>query len=37
MYKASLNIPENTDKIIVRLVLAGTGQVWFDDVKLELK
>ena len=37
MYKASLNIPKNTDKITVRLVLAGIGQVWFDDVQLEIK
>ena len=37
MYKASLNIPKNTDRITVRLLLAGTGQVWFDDVQLEVK
>jgi len=37
MYKASVNVPGNTDRIIVRLVLTGTGQVWFDDVQLTVK
>jgi len=37
MYKASVNVPGDTDRIIVRLVLTGTGQVWFDDVQLTVK
>ena len=37
MYEASVNVPENTDRIIVRLALTGTGQVWFDDVQLVVK
>jgi len=33
-YNTSLTIPEETQSIIIRLVLTGTGQVWFDDVSL---
>ncbi len=36
-YNASVFVPYNTTRIIVRLVLCGTGQVWFDDVKLIIK
>jgi hypothetical protein len=36
-YTASVNIPSETEKIIVRLALTGTGQVWFDDVTLVIK
>lgn len=36
MYTASVNIPKDTESIIVRLALTGTGQVWFDDVSLEV-
>ena len=34
LYNVSINVPNETDKIIVMLVLEGTGQVWFDDVQL---
>jgi hypothetical protein len=34
-YSASVKVPEETEFIIVRLVL--TGQVWFDDVTLVVK
>lgn len=37
MYKASVSVPANTNRIIVRLTLTGTGQVWFDDVELIVK
>lgn len=33
-HTASIRVPRDTEKIIVRLVLTGTGQVWFDDVTL---
>ena len=36
-YIASVYVPENTQRIIVRLCLVGTGQVWFDDVTLVVK
>ncbi len=29
-----LSIPENTDRVMVRAALTGTGKVWFDDVEL---
>lgn len=34
MYNTSVLVPSNTENIIVRLALTGTGQVWFDDVTL---
>lgn len=34
MYTASIMVSDETEKINVRLGLTGTGQVWFDDVKL---
>ncbi|MEA3457222.1 MAG: hypothetical protein U9R21_00915 [Candidatus Thermoplasmatota archaeon] len=37
MYNASVYVPNDTCTIIVRLVLTGTGQVWFDDVRLVIK
>ncbi len=37
MYNASVYIPDETDKLSVALALTGTGQVWFDDVKLIIK
>jgi len=37
MYTASVHIPIETESIIVRLALTGTGQVWFDDVTLVIK
>lgn len=36
-YAASVYVPKNTQRIIVRLCLVGTGQVWFDDVTLVVK
>ena len=36
-YTASVKVPNDTDNIIVRLVLTGKGQVWFDDVILVVK
>ncbi len=36
-YNTLVTVPENTESIIVRLVLTGTGQVWFDDVTLVIK
>lgn len=36
-YTASVKVPTETVFIIVRLVLTGTGQVWFDDVTLVVK
>ena len=36
-YNASVYVPFETRKIIVRLFLCGTGEVWFDDVKLFVK
>ena len=36
-YKASVRVPTDTEFIIVRLALTGTGQVWFDDVTLLVK
>jgi len=36
MYNTSVLVPSNTESIIVRLALTGTGQVWFDDVTLVL-
>jgi hypothetical protein len=36
-YNASVFVPFETKKIIVRLFLCGTGEVWFDDVKLFVK
>jgi hypothetical protein len=37
MYKASLNVPNETDRMVVLLALMGSGQVWFDDVQLIVK
>jgi len=37
MYNASVYVPNDTSNIVVRLTLTGTGQVWFDDVKLIVK
>ena len=37
MYTTSVHIPTDTESITVRLVLTGTGQVWFDDVSLVIK
>ena len=36
-YTASVRVPNDTQSIIVRLVLTGKGQVWFDDVTLVIK
>jgi hypothetical protein len=36
-YKSSVFVPLKTKKIIVRLFLCGTGEAWFDDVKLIVK
>lgn len=36
-YTASVTVPADTESIIVRLVLTGIGQVWFDDVTLVVK
>jgi hypothetical protein len=36
-YNASVFVPFQTRKIIVRLFLCGTGEVWFDDVILFVK
>lgn len=36
-YNASVFVPNDTNSIIIRLVLTGTGKVWFDDVKLIVK
>ncbi len=36
-HTASIRVPKDTEKIIVRLVLTGTGQVWFDDVTLAVE
>jgi hypothetical protein len=36
-YTASVKVPVETEFIIIRLVLTGTGQVWFDDVTLLVK
>jgi len=36
-YITSLKVPEETHQITIRLVLVGTGQVWFDDVALVIK
>ena len=36
-YTASVKVPTETESIIVRLALNGTGQVWFDDVTLLVK
>ena len=33
-YSTSLRVPKETESITIRLVLTGTGQVWFDDVTL---
>jgi len=37
MYNASVYVPNDTSNVAVRLTLTGTGQVWFDDVKLVIK
>ncbi len=37
LYNTSLKVPTETNEIFVRLALSGTGQVWFDDVKLLVK
>lgn len=37
MYNASVYVPSETNTIIVRLVLTGMGQAWFDDVTLVVK
>jgi hypothetical protein len=37
LYEASVKVPIKTRIIYVRLVLVGTGEVWFDDVKLTVK
>jgi hypothetical protein len=36
-YSSSVKVPTDTEFIIVRLVLTGTGQAWFDDVTLVVK
>jgi hypothetical protein len=36
-YTASVKVSTETESIIVRLALTGTGQVWFDDVTLLVK
>jgi len=36
-YTASVKVPAETESIIIRLTLTGTGQVWFDDVTLVVK
>ena len=36
-YTASVKVPTETESIIVRLALNGTGQVWFNDVTLLVK
>ena len=36
-YRTSVRVPVETQHITVRLVLVGTGQVWFDDVTLVVK
>ncbi|MDG6228373.1 MAG: hypothetical protein QCH96_00230 [Candidatus Thermoplasmatota archaeon] len=36
-YSSMVYVPPNTNQIIVRLALCGTGQVWFDDVELTAK
>ncbi len=36
-YTTSVKVPGETEFIVVRLVLTGTGQVWFDDVTLVVK
>ena len=36
-YTTTVKVPAETESIIVRLVLTGTGQVWFDDVTLVVK
>lgn len=36
-YNASVYVPNDADSITIRLVLTGTGKVWFDDVRLIVK
>jgi hypothetical protein len=36
-YSTSVKVPTDTQKIVIRLALTGTGQVWFDDITLEVK
>jgi hypothetical protein len=36
-YNTNIFVPLSTVKIGVRLILTGTGQVWFDDVELIVK
>jgi len=36
-YSATVKVPTETEFIIIRLALTGTGQVWFDDVTLVVK
>ncbi len=36
-YTAFITVPEGTNKITVRAVLTGTGQVWFDDIQLAIQ
>ena len=36
-YSATVKVPTETQKIVIRLALTGTGQVWFDDITLEVK
>jgi len=33
IYNVSTNVPNETNRITVMLMLEGTGQVWFDNVK----
>ena len=37
MYNASVFVPNETNNIVIRLVLTGAGQVWFDDITLVVK
>ena len=37
LYNASVFVPLETEMIVVRLFLCGTGEAWFDDVQLTVK
>ena len=37
VYTATVFVPMDTKRIVVRLFLCGTGEAWFDDVKLIVK
>jgi len=34
--EASVYVPQDTGLVVVRLVLVGTGTVWFDDITIEV-